>query len=375
MCVDNSMTKQCEYCGNDMKVVLRQKVYAKKWNKFCSKSCAAKVREFSIKENKQKKIVEKNWPKVIKKYTNQVDLPSKLPSSINENFIIKCRVHGDIVTTIGKLLNSQRKSGLACGPCAMQIIPVIDGKKQCTGCKQMLPIESYRNAGKKDDGSIKKEAKCKYCRSKEDKDYLHNRCDKKRRNKVLLEWHNKRREKLGIVKASKFSNIIISNCAICNKLYTNKGKSPKRLTCSNICSTKHRSLIQTGKKPKARLFKTYNCKDCGQEVIAKTANVKCDNCFKIQRKAHKDARRKRLKGNYSELVKAIKVFERDKWHCKLCGCIVQKKNIYAENAAEIDHIVPVSLGGVHTYSNVQTLCRKCNQSKSNQLIGQLTLAL
>ncbi len=91
------------------------------------------------------------------------------------------------------------------------------------------------------------------------------------------------------------------------------------------------------------------------------------------KKTQKAKRRAILRTNIVHNVSPVKVFQRDKWKCCNCGCKVQKVNILADNAAELDHVVPLSLEGPHSYSNVQTLCRRCNQAKSNNYKGQLVL--
>ena len=60
----------------------------------------------------------------------------------------------------------------------------------------------------------------------------------------------------------------------------------------------------------------------------------------------------------SKLRQAIK--ERDNYTCKLCGA-----SIYQEPhlLLEIDHIIPVSKGGLTIEDNLQTLCWRCNRSK------------
>lgn len=64
----------------------------------------------------------------------------------------------------------------------------------------------------------------------------------------------------------------------------------------------------------------------------------------------------------SKLRQAIK--ERDGFTCKYCGASVeQEPNLLLE----IDHIVPVSKGGLTTEDNLQTLCWRCNRSKGAKI--------
>lgn len=60
-----------------------------------------------------------------------------------------------------------------------------------------------------------------------------------------------------------------------------------------------------------------------------------------------------------------KIKERDKYTCQYCGnSINQEPNLLLE----IDHIIPVSKGGLTEESNLQTLCWRCNRTKSDKLI-------
>lgn len=64
----------------------------------------------------------------------------------------------------------------------------------------------------------------------------------------------------------------------------------------------------------------------------------------------------------SRLRKQIK--ERDGYACKRCGASV---SVEPNLLLEIDHIVPVSKGGLTTESNLQTLCWRCNRSKGAKI--------
>lgn len=68
------------------------------------------------------------------------------------------------------------------------------------------------------------------------------------------------------------------------------------------------------------------------------------------------------------MTKKLREFikKRDNYTCCNCG-----NSIYAEPnlLLEIDHIIPVSKGGCTEEKNLQTLCWKCNRSKSGKIIS------
>lgn len=59
------------------------------------------------------------------------------------------------------------------------------------------------------------------------------------------------------------------------------------------------------------------------------------------------------------------VFARDLHICQYCG-----------NAAEnLDHVVPRSRGGTHTWENVVAACRRCNTRKGSRTPGEAGMSL
>jgi 5-methylcytosine-specific restriction endonuclease McrA len=59
------------------------------------------------------------------------------------------------------------------------------------------------------------------------------------------------------------------------------------------------------------------------------------------------------------------VFVRDGHRCQYCGA-------QAEN---IDHVVPRSRGGTHSWENVVACCRRCNTRKEDRLLEETSLHL
>ena len=123
-------------------------------------------------------------------------------------------------------------------------------------------------------------------------------------------------------------------------------------TCSPACA------VDQGKKYKA----AYRLTDTGRAI----------------RRAAKKKRKAIERGAVrAESVHPEVVFERDHWRCKHCGISTPKKlrGSYQGNAPELDHVIPLSKGGAHTYANTQLLCRTCNGMKSDKPWGQIGLEL
>lgn len=57
--------------------------------------------------------------------------------------------------------------------------------------------------------------------------------------------------------------------------------------------------------------------------------------------------------------------KRDNFTCQMCSASTAEQNLLL---LEVDHIIPVSKGGLTTPDNLQTLCWKCNRSKSNKIM-------
>ena len=59
------------------------------------------------------------------------------------------------------------------------------------------------------------------------------------------------------------------------------------------------------------------------------------------------------------------VFARDDARCQYCHA----------PAESIDHVVPRSRGGTHTWENVVAACRPCNTRKRDRLLSETTMVL
>lgn len=128
---------------------------------------------------------------------------------------------------------------------------------------------------------------------------------------------------------------------------------------------------------------SVSCRHCGEGFKARRNGglhkIVCDNCKRAREKALRRAaklHRKAIKrGANADRIDPVKVFERDKWRCHLCGCMTAKKYRGTANdkAPELEHIVSLADGGSHTWGNVACSCRKCNIKKGARSSGQLGL--
>jgi 5-methylcytosine-specific restriction enzyme A len=55
------------------------------------------------------------------------------------------------------------------------------------------------------------------------------------------------------------------------------------------------------------------------------------------------------------------ILQRDRQQCRQCG---------TSSPLEIDHIIPLAVGGTNDLSNLQVLCRPCNRQKKHRLNGR-----
>jgi 5-methylcytosine-specific restriction endonuclease McrA len=75
-----------------------------------------------------------------------------------------------------------------------------------------------------------------------------------------------------------------------------------------------------------------------------------------------------LRGGIVEKFTHTEIFDRDEYICQIC-CVSIDPSLGNRHPmmASLDHIVPISKGGSHTRSNVQTAHLQCNRLKSDRI--------
>lgn len=148
--------------------------------------------------------------------------------------------------------------------------------------------------------------------------------------------------------------------------------SAATLYCSDKCRIdvgNWKQHIVTRRKP------ATTCPGCGAEFSPlNERRLFCSEDCRIsdiyrKRPGSTHRRRARQYGCEFHRVDKVAVFARDGWRCQHCGCDTPQRlqGTREPNAPELDHIVPMSKGGAHSYANTQCLCRSCNSRKGARL--------
>lgn len=169
-----------------------------------------------------------------------------------------------------------------------------------------------------------------------------------------------------------YCTILTRNCVQCGRLDT------LRFPLDN-----HHQLTHCGKCLRSHSLKGYTntpriiqCVECSRKVIVFGSAIRCAICSasnsRVIRKKYiktqsSHSKRAKQRGCVYEPVNRRKVYERDRYKCYLCGIKVVVSKTYQPNQASIDHIMPISKGGAHTYSNIRTCCVMCNSIKSDSI--------
>lgn len=203
-------------------------------------------------------------------------------------------------------------------------------------------------------------------------------------------------------------------CAYCDKEFEGR----KRKYCSRECQTNadkyNKRIHYVGKrekicalcKKKLPKFKTRFCSDDCQrrfyhiqkgfvvhsEILTKECTI-CGKPFKTWRSKKgccSNKCRKRLQSLYSlkrynryketsqsKDINLERLAKRDNDQCQICGLfvnwddkqIINGKTICGNMYPSIDHIIPISLGGSHSWNNIQLAHRICNSKKGNRIVS------
>lgn len=233
---------------------------------------------------------------------------------------------------------------------------------ECESCKRQFE----RNSGI-DFNHIKCKCKCEYLKERKQKYHF-------------IEWNGQKYTetdfcKMFDIKVSTFRNRIKQGlsvedaikkeftkiCPICDKEFKTFRLSSRY--CSQTCLRRG-----THGKGKYKESKITTCVICGNtfETIRDDAKTCSVECRRSRNSLIRNGRFNLLRelGQYDESVTLKNVFIKFNGVCQVCGESLELKGDFrSDNYPSIDHIIPISRAGSHTWDNVQLLCRLCNDKK------------
>ena len=269
--------------------------------------------------------------------------------------------------------NSGAKKGSKYRPRGMRIPSAYHcafcGKEMANGIKKYCSPQCKTQATKSRRGVTPIERQCKHCgkrwidtREKQGpKKYCSRECmiaaqPKRIKKKVVCQHCGKA---FLTQNRSKYCSLKCSGAVL--------SKARRALRPVHICKRCGKQFTRVGHSIDSKIYCSRKCAGIGKMGSAK---VKSD------RRVGSHYRRAKYFGVPYETVIPVEVFKRDNWQCQICGKFTPEKNRGTRypNAPELDHRVPMSIGGGHLYSNVQCACRRCNMAKSNRgCTGQFPL--
>lgn len=144
--------------------------------------------------------------------------------------------------------------------------------------------------------------------------------------------------------------------------------------CSDLCVEFDNRI----RKP-AKIHIVRRCPGCKQPkqfsgtYCSKDCYLQSDHARLIRRQC-RHRRRARMHNAQIEEIDPLVIAKRDKYKCHICRKRVNMdldvQDIYSPT---MDHLIPISLGGDHTYANIQLAHRICNSRKGNRAVNEQLL--
>ena len=378
----------CKYCGKGI-YYLRE---------YCNQGCFQKHK--SIKANERYALESDD---IIEKYSNGISMKNiakekkidkKIIKSILENSGFEFKKVTNInINTVNNFLSENFKELIAMNlekekRSSSNYKYWIDIK--CSKCGDIFKAEWANIKRKNKDGTFRFKG-CYYCGDRSNSLIRYENCNCCG-EKILKQDCLKRGDKdnLRYYCSDKcFKEKESKCCRICNKKFLPKHSN------ENTCSDKCKKLYLNNIREINFISKEKYCKYCGKKFNTKfkESKVYCSkecinkmNNFRSKIQEGKRADKIKNNGDIDKDITLPKLYEKHKGICMICGekC---DYNDYVKNEKghfisggkypSIDHIIPISKGGTHTWGNVQLACRICNTYKNDSYIeereGQLRL--
>lgn len=228
--------------------------------------------------------------------------------------------------------------------------------RRCSRCKAMKRVEEFGPAPKTHDGL---HGWCRPCKTEDQRERYARKSSEYRASAKFRRENNREKflekERRASARRRLDPEFLKKNRTNASERNRTRHVAAARVTTCRICGVRYCPIF-------GRLSGVRTCsKDCSEELARR-----------LRSRKHA-IRRARKKSVPTESVDPFFVFERDGWRCYLCGVQTppKERGTKSMTAPELEHIVPLSRGGSHTYDNVACACRRCNAAKGSLLQSEL----
>ena len=212
--------------------------------------------------------------------------------------------------------------------------------KTCKNCDTLKPLTEFQNAKECKDG---KAGTCKKCKAAYDKEYRETK--KASITKYQIVYYKTNKDTLSVKAKERYiKNIDGVKAAVAAYRDSNKEKYKQYF------KERHEKLKNTEQYMELR--KKY-ASSIGGKLVKRISSSKRRACKLSTADGTITA----------QALEALKTTQDNK--CKYCNCCL---DFSTNGKVHLDHVIPLSKGGIHSISNVVWSCAKCNLMKSDKLL-------
>lgn len=297
-----------------------------------------RVKQWKIDNLDRAKNNSQNWYKNNKEKVKKVALKRKPKLTENkQEIVLKLLQQGLSYNKIEKLVGSQ--------------------KKDISAFAKSVGLERKTN---KDLGKNLIEYTCEFCgnKFKEYESAKRRFCSSECGDKNRIRWTKEQIQNNikdlsdvnGYVKSTN-NQILVS---VASRMFGSWDKACESLGYKRI-KDKHEICLICGKDLKRG---SYKIRFCSIECQKKAQNPRWSSYWHIRRSKY----------SKGDIIDKNLIYERDSWICHICGDVINPSFKHPNPfSASLDHIIPLSKGGKHEFSNVKAAHLTCNCRKSDKL--------
>lgn len=159
-----------------------------------------------------------------------------------------------------------------------------------------------------------------------------------------------------------------SVCLVCGSEAPRKANGTPRMYCSRACQNKAHYLRSQESNPPCSV------EGCERPTMARGLCGSHYSTLWLQENPEKLLARRKTRKSFLDAAQTCDVIdrdvllERDNWTCGICGERIDPSLKHPDRMSyQVDHIVPISKGGDHSWANVQAAHFHCNAGKRDRI--------